>query len=645
MSPAVTEHVDLPISGMSCAACAARVERSLSRTDGVVTATVNYATERAAVDFDPSLVEPLRLVASVEAAGYGASLPGEGAAPAADAAGRLRVRLVVSTALFLPVVALAMVPSLQFDGWRWVSLALATPVVFWGGWPFHRAAWRGMRHRTATMDTLVSMGTLAAWGWSFLAVVALGDDVHIYLEVASGVTVFLLAGRYLEARARRRAGAAVEALLELGAREAAVLNEHGVERRIPVERLRTDDVFVVRPGERIATDGVVTDGTSAVDASMVTGEAVPVEVAPGDAVVGGTVNAGGRLVVRATRVGADTALAQIARLVAEAQTGKAPVQHLADRVSAVFVPVVMGLAGVTLAGWLVAGAGAQDAFTAAVSVLIIACPCALGLATPTALLAGVGRGAQLGVLIRGPEVLEASGAVDTVMLDKTGTLTTGVLRVVRIATADGETEAEALRVAGALEDASEHPAGRAVAAAARAAGPLAAVAAFRNLEGMGVEGVVEGRRVAAGRPAMLAARGMAPAGALAEACADAERRGETVVAVGWDGRARAVLALADGLRPESAAAIAELRGLGLRALLVTGDNRAAAAAVAGELGIDEVIAGALPAEKAAAIGRLQAEGRVVAMVGDGVNDAPALAQADLGIAIGTGADVAAEAST
>ncbi len=637
------EHVDLPISGMSCAACAARVERSLSGVDGVVAATVNYATERAAVDFDPGLVEPRRLVASVEAAGYGASLPGE-AAPAGDAARRLRLRLAVSTALFLPVVAMAMVPSFQFDGWRWVSLVLATPVVFWGGAPFHRAAWRSARHRTATMDTLISMGTLAAWTWSFLAVVALGDDVHIYLEVASGVTVFLLAGRYLEARARRRAGAAVEALLELGAREAAVLGVDGAERRVPIERLRTGDVFVVRPGERIATDGVVTDGASAVDASMLTGEAMPVEVAPGDAVVGGTVNAGGRLVVRATRVGADTALAQIARLVAEAQTGKAPVQRLADRVSAVFVPVVIGLAGLTLAGWLVAGAGAQDAFTAAVSVLIIACPCALGLATPTALLAGVGRGAQLGVLIRGPEVLEASGAVDTVVLDKTGTLTTGVLRVVRIATAGGVAEADALRVAGALEDASEHPAGRAVAAAARAAGPLPAVSGFRALEGLGVEGVVEGRAVAAGRPAMLAARGMAPAAELADAAADAEQHGETVVVVAWDGSARAVLGLADGVRPESAAAVAELRRLGLRTLLVTGDNPAAAAAVAGELGIDEMVAGALPAEKAAEVGRLQAGGRVVAMVGDGVNDAPALAQADLGIAIGTGADVAAEAS-
>nr|WP_217914831.1 heavy metal translocating P-type ATPase [Miltoncostaea marina] len=664
----MTERLDLPITGMTCASCAARVEKKLNRLEGVE-ASVNYATETATVAFDPGRVPAERLVAAVESAGYGATLPaapGDEAPPAAepaDPAAALRTRLVVSAALALPVVLLSMIPPLQFDNWQWLALQLATPVVLWGAWPFHRAAWVNLRHGAATMDTLVSIGVVAAWIWSLVALFGLGagdpgmrmgfDLVidagagaeHIYLEVAAVVTVFILAGRWFEQRAKRRAGAALTALLELGAKEAAILGDDGVERRVPVAELAAGDRFLVRPGERIATDGTVEDGSSAVDASLLTGESVPVEVGPGDAVAGATINAGGRLVVRATRVGADTALAQIARLVTEAQSGKAPVQRLADRVAAVFVPVVIALAVATLAFWLANGAGATYAFTAAVAVLIIACPCALGLATPTALLVGTGRGAQLGILIKGPEILESTRRVDTVVLDKTGTVTTGRMALVDVALAPGEDRAETLRIVGALEDGSEHPIARAIARAARdEAGPLPAPERFGNREGLGVEGVVDGHAVVVGRPALLADWGVALEGGLAAALEAAQAAGRTAVAAAWDGRARALLTVADTVKPSSAEAVRRLRALGLRPVLLTGDTAATARAVAADVGIDEVIADVLPGEKADVVRRLQAEGRVVAMVGDGVNDAPALAQADLGLAIGTGTDVAIESS-
>ena len=628
-------HLELPVSGMTCASCAARVERTLNGLDGV-TATVNYATERATVDFDDEAVGPEQLVDAVESAGYGATLPGAPGPDAGEARG-LRTRLLVSAVLAVPVLVLSMIGPLQFAGWEVVALVLATPVVLWGGWPFHRAAWRGLRHRTATMDTLISIGTLAAWLWSVAAVVA--DAEHLYLEVASVVTVFVLAGRLLESRARGRASSALEALLRTGARDAAVLSPDGTERRVPVEELRAGDRFVVRPGERVATDGVVEDGSSAVDASILTGESRPVEKHPGDDVAGGSVNAGGRLVVRATRVGADTALAQIARLVAEAQSGKARVQRLADRVSAVFVPAVVALALATLVGWLVAGEGAGDAISAAVAVLIIACPCALGLATPTALMVGTARGAQLGLLIKGPEVLESTRDVDTVLLDKTGTVTTGRMSLVEVVADD---RGEALRLVGALEDASEHPVGQAIARAALAEfGLLPAVHEFAATPGAGVAGEVAGRRVAAGRAAFL---GSPVPPALEAARRAAEQRGATAVLAAWDDEVRAVLVVADTVKPGSADAVAELRALGLRPVLLTGDNRATAEAVAAAVGIDEVVAEVLPADKAGAVSRLQAEGHVVAVAGDGVNDAPALAQADLGLAVGSGADVAIEAS-
>jgi Cu+-exporting ATPase len=638
---ATPARLELPIGGMTCASCAARVERSLIEVEGVVDASVNSATERAAVVYDPARVDRGRLVEAVEGAGYDV---GPGAA-ADDAAGPLRRRLAVSALLSLPVLLLSMIPALRFDGWELAALALAAPVVFWGGWPFHRAALAGLRHGAATMDTLISLGTLAAYGWSLAAVLAPGAGEDLYLEVAAVVTTFLLAGRFLEARAKRRAGAALAALLELGAKEASLLDERGVERRVPVAALRVGDRFLVRPGERIATDGVVVAGASAVDASLLTGESLPVEVGPGDAVTGATVNAGGRLEVRATRVGADTALSRIARLVTEAQSGKAPVQRLADRVSAVFVPAVIALALATLGAWLAAGGGAASAFEAAVAVLIIACPCALGLATPTALLVGTGRGAQLGIIIRGPEVLESTRRADTIVLDKTGTVTTGEMALVDVALAEGVDRREALRLAGALEDASEHPIARAIASAARGeVGDLPVPEGFANREGLGVEGVVDGRAVAVGRPALLAGRGVALGARLAAAGERARAAGRTAVVVAWDGEARALLAVADSVRPTSAEAVGRLRGLGLHPVLLTGDNAATARSVAAAVGIDEVVAEVLPSEKAAVVRRLQGEGRVVAVVGDGVNDAPALAQADLGLAIGTGADAAIEAS-
>jgi Cu+-exporting ATPase len=663
-------QVELAISGMTCASCASRIERKLNKLDGV-TATVNYATEKAKVTYADG-VDRDAIVAAVEAAGYTARLPEPPRTAGADVADReleeqdplrsLRQRLVVSTVLTIPVIALAMVPAWQFTYWQWLSLVLAAPVVVWGAYPFHRAAWTHLRHATSTMDTLVSLGTLAALGWSVyalflgsagvpgmthpfeLTIERTDGSANIYLEAAAGVTTFILAGRYAEARSKRRAGAALRAMLELGAKDVAVLR-HGVEQRVGIESLAVGDEFVVRPGEKVATDGVITDGSSAVDASMVTGESVPVEVAPGDAVVGATVNAGGRIVVRATRVGAETQLAQMARLVEEAQNGKAQAQRLADRVSAIFVPVVIALATATLGFWIGTGTGAEAAFTAAVAVLIVACPCALGLATPTALMVGTGRGAQLGILIKGPEVLESTRAVDTVLLDKTGTVTTGRMTLLEVVPGEGESTEEVLRLAGAAESASEHPVALAIAAGARAiTGRLAPVTGFANVEGLGVHGVVDGHDVVVGRGRLLDERSMGLTDSLAEAMAAAEAHGRTVVAVGWDGAARGLLVVADAVKETSAEAIAQLRELGLTPVLLTGDNDTVARSVAEQVGIDQVIAGVLPHEKVAVVRRLQAEGRSVAMVGDGINDAAALAQADLGLAMGTGTDVAMEAS-
>ncbi len=672
-----TSDIELAITGMTCASCANRIERKLNKLDGV-TATVNYATEKAKVTY-PAGLTPHELVSTVEQAGYGATLPVSGtaddaAAPedaADDPARALRQRLVGSAALSVPVVAMAMVPALQFTYWQWLSLALAAPVVAWGGWPFHRAAWVNLRHGSSTMDTLVSMGTLAALGWSLYALfwgtagvagmthpfeltVARTDGAaNIYLEAAAGVTTFLLAGRYFESRSKHRAGAALRALLELGTKEVAVLRDSRtgpVEQRIPTDRLVAGDRFVVRPGEKIATDGVVEEGTSAVDASMLTGESVPVEVGAGDSVVGATVNAGGRLVVRATRVGADTRLAQMARLVEDAQNGKAEVQRLADRVSGFFVPVVIALSAATLGFWVGTGAGLPVAFTAAVAVLIIACPCALGLATPTALMVGTGRGAQIGILIKGPEVLESTRRVDTVVLDKTGTVTTGRMSLVGVVAADGEDPDEVLRLAGALEDASEHPVARAVADGARErVGALPPVEGFTSRDGLGVQGTVRddarSHTVIVGRPALLADWSQHLPGDLERALRRAQAEGGTAVAVGWDGRVRGLLVVADAVKPTSAEAIGQLRALGLTPVLLTGDNARVAAAVASEVGIDadQVVADVLPADKVDVVKRLQGDGRVVAMVGDGVNDAAALAQADLGLAMGTGTDVAIEA--
>ncbi|WP_026404873.1 heavy metal translocating P-type ATPase [Actinomadura rifamycini] len=661
-------RVELAIGGMTCASCAARIEKKLNRMDGV-TATVNYATEKAKVEFTGD-VTPDDLIATVVKTGYTAELPpppkAAGAAPEAaepaDELAPLRQRLVTSVVLAVPVIAMAMVPALQFEYWQWLSLTLAAPVVVYAGWPFHKAAWTNLRHGAATMDTLVSMGTLAAFGWSLWALFfgTAGEpgvkhgfefsmtrsvgSMNIYLEAAAGVIAFILAGRYFEARSKRRAGAALRALLELGAKEVSVVRD-GREERIPVEDLAVGDLFVVRPGEKIATDGTVEEGSSAVDASLLTGESVPVEVAPGDAVTGATVNAGGRLLVRASRVGADTRLAQMARLVEDAQTGKAQVQRLADRISGIFVPIVIALAVATLGFWIGTGVGAAAAFTAGVAVLIIACPCALGLATPTALMVGTGRGAQLGILIKGPEVLESTRTIDTVVLDKTGTVTTGKMALVDVVTAEGVAADEALRLAGALEDASEHPIAQAIARGARErAGALGTVEDFANVEGLGVQGVVDGRGVLVGRPRLLEEWSQHLTPELERAMADARALGHTAVAVGWDGAARAVLTVADEVKPTSAEAVRRFRDLGLRPVLLTGDNAAVARTVADAVGIDEVIADVLPKDKVDVVKRLQGEGRTVAMVGDGVNDAAALAQADLGLAMGTGTDVAIEAS-
>ncbi|MFL0239620.1 heavy metal translocating P-type ATPase [Mycobacterium sp. SMC-17] len=624
----MTTSVTLSVGGMTCSSCAARIEKRLNRIDGVH-ASVNFATEQAAITY-PDSVTTDDLVAAVEATGYTASVD-KADTPAEPA---YLPRLLASLALTIPVIALSMIPALQFPHWALWALALATPVVFWGAWPLHHAAWTNLRHGAATMDTLVSLGVLTSYLWS-VWMLAMGSD-HLYLEVAATVTTLILAGKFFETRAKRQSGAALRALLDLGAKDVAVLRD-GHETRVPIEDLAVGDVFVVRPGEKIATDGVVVTGTSAVDASMLTGESVPVEVGPGDQLAGATVNAGGRLEVKATRVGADTQLAQMARLVADAQSGKADVQRLADRVSAVFVPVVIGLALLTLIGWLVAGGTVSAALTAAVSVLIIACPCALGLATPTALLVGTGRGAQLGILIKGPQVLESTRKVDTVVLDKTGTVTTGKMTVAAVhAQSDN-----VLRLAGALEHASEHPIAQAIAARAAADGPLPTVTDFVNHDGRGVTGVVDGHEVAVGRYSWLAT---AATPALENVAHTAEAEGRTPVWVAIDGATAGVIVVSDKVKDTAAEAIADLEKLGLTPVLLSGDNARAAGAVAAEVGIATVIAEVLPADKVDEIKRLQDQGRVVAMVGDGVNDAAALAQADLGLAMGTGTDVAIEAS-
>ncbi|PVC83176.1 heavy metal translocating P-type ATPase [Streptomyces sp. CS131] len=661
---------------MTCASCAARIEKKLNRMDGVE-ATVNYATEKAKVTYAGADVSVEDLIATVEATGYTARPPAppaaETAAPppgsgdteqgatADDGLTTLRQRLITAALLAVPVIAMAMIPALQFDYWQWLSLTLAAPVVTYAAWPFHRAAWTNAKHGAATMDTLISVGTSAAFLWSVWALffgtagmvgmthpfeftIARSDGAgNIYLEAAAGVTAFILAGRYFEARSKRKAGAALKALMELGAKEVTVLRD-GVETTIPTSALQVGDRFLVRPGEKIATDGTVVEGSSAVDASMLTGESVPVEVTVGDTVTGATLNAGGRLVVEATRVGTDTQLARMAKLVEDAQNGKASAQRLADRISAVFVPIVIALALATLGYWLGNDAGLTAAFTAAVAVLIIACPCALGLATPTALMVGTGRGAQLGILIKGPEVLETTRRADTIVLDKTGTVTTGRMTLQTTHTTDTTTEAEVLRIAGALENASEHPIAQAVATAATdATGPLPTPEDFANVPGLGVQGIVEGHAALVGREQLLAEWEIRLPAPLAEAKKAAEAAGRTAIAVAWDGEARAVLEVADAVKDTSAEAVRRLRALGLTPILLTGDNRAVAESVAAEVGIDEVYAEVMPQDKVDVVKRLQAEGRSVAMVGDGVNDAAALAQADLGLAMGTGTDAAIEA--
>ena len=656
----VTE-VDLDIGGMTCTSCAMSIEKKLNKLPGVV-ATVNYATEKAHVVL-PQGISVDRAIETVAETGYTASLPisdvGGTAADDDRELRSLRQRLIICTILTIPVVLMAMVPALQFDYWQWISLVLATPVVTWGAWPFHRATWANLRHGLVTMDTLISLGVIAAYAWSLYALFFGGagmvgmtmdfawlpsesGKVEIYFEVASAVTVFILLGRYLEVRAKARSGAALKALLTLGAKDVAVLR-NGTETRILVTELAVDDNFIVRPGEKIATDGVVVEGESAVDNSLLTGEPVPIDVGPGDLVIGATINAGGRLIVRATEVGAQTQLARIARMVEQAQTGKAPVQRLADRVATIFVPIVIGLSLLTLAGWLLTGHSATAAFTAAVAVLIIACPCALGLATPTALLVGTGRAAQLGIVIKGPQILESTRRIDTFVLDKTGTITTGRMSLIDVIPLGMHAPHEVLRLAGALEAASEHPVGRAIALGAGESLPQ--VGGFASVRGLGVSGVVEGHSVAAGRPPWLADQWSAHFDAKAVTAMHVhEDLGRTVIGIAIDGEPAGFAIVSDTVKPESARAIAGLRALGLRPVLLTGDNPRAAAAVAAEVGIEEIIAGVLPEQKAETIAGLQRVGDVVAMAGDGVNDAAALALADLGLAMGTGTDAAIEAA-
>ena len=658
-------HLDLGVTGMTCTSCSSRVERKLNKLEGV-SASVNFATEAAAIEYDSQTVSPQELISVVEGAGYGAfDMAGAKAEePQAEKSsdGGLLRRTIISGALSLPLMVVSMWPALQFPNWQWACAIVATIVYIFGGAPFHTATWTNLKHGAATMDTLISMGTSVALLWSLYALflgtagtpgmthpfeftIAPSDGAaNIYLEVGAGVTMFILAGRYFEKRSKRQAGAALRALLELGAKEVAVLRD-GVEVKIPTSELAVGDEFIVRPGEKIATDGLVTSGSSAVDASMLTGESVPVEVREGDSVTGATVNAGGRLVVRATRVGSDTQLAQMAKLVEDAQTGKAEVQRLADRISGIFVPIVIVVAFITLGAWLGGGFPVAAAFTAAVAVLVIACPCALGLATPTALLVGTGRGAQMGVLIKGPEVLESTRKVDTVVLDKTGTVTSGKMTLTDVITEPGVDRTELLRFAGALEDSSEHPIAQAIAkGATQEVGQLPTPEDFANVEGKGVQGIVEGTPVVVGRESLLADWSQKLSPEVAQAKAQAEGEGKTVVAIGWDGAARGILVVADTVKPTSAEAIRGLKEIGLTPVLLTGDNEAVARQIASEVGIDEVIAEVLPKDKVDVVTRLQEEGKIVAMVGDGVNDAPALAQADLGLAMGTGTDVAIEAS-
>ncbi|OZD56397.1 copper-translocating P-type ATPase [Rhodococcus sp. 06-1477-1B] len=650
----MSTETELILGGMTCASCANRIERKLNKLDGV-SATVNYATEKARVTSDGVATEDL--IAAVEAAGYTASLPVAEPVDADTPVDPLKQRLIVSAVLSVPVIAMAMIPAFQFTNWQWLSLTLAAPVVIWGALPFHRAAWTNLKHGTSTMDTLVSMGTLAALGWSLYAlffgtagepgmthpfeftIARMDGASNIYLEAAAGVTTFILAGRWFESRSKRQAGAALRALMDLGAKTVAVL-KGDEEQQIPIDQLAVGDLFVVRPGEKIATDGTVESGSSAVDRSMLTGESVPVEVGAGDAVTGATVNVGGRITVRASRVGADTQLAQMAKVVEDAQTGKAQAQRLADRISGIFVPIVIAISVATLGFWLGTGNSVAAAFTAAVAVLIIACPCALGLATPTALMVGTGRAAQLGILIKGPEMLESTRRIDTVVLDKTGTVTTGEMTLHSVHVADGEDEDVVRAVAAALESGSEHPIARAIAGSTQST----AVEEFASLEGLGVQGVVEGRAAVIGRRSLLADWSMPLPPELADAFDDAERQGRTAVAIGWDGKARGALVVSDSVKPTSKQAVAELRELGLTPVMLTGDNEAAARTIAAEVGIEQVVAGVLPSGKVDAVRELQAAGKVVAMVGDGINDAAALATADLGLAMGTGTDVAIEAS-
>jgi P-type Cu+ transporter len=669
--------IELSIRGMTCAACAARIEKKLNLLDQDVVAAVSFATEKATITA-PETVSAQALVAAIEGAGYAAEV----ALPAAEAqpetgsqAGYLRRRLILALVFFVPLsdlsVMLSLFPAYRFAGWQWVLVVLAAPVALWAAWPFHRAAFKNARHGACSMDTLVSLGVVAACGWSVYAMFhldrgssdlgtsALQELAHasgggIYLEVAAAVTTFLLAGRFYEARARGSAAEAMRKLAAAAAKDVCVLDADGEERRIPVGQLRREDIFVVRPGEKIAADGEVLSGESAVDRSMMTGESVPVEAGAGDTVVGGTIVLSGRLVIRAVEVGENTQLAQLVALVGRAQAEKAAIQRIADRVSGVFVPLVLVAAALTLAGWLLAGAPAEQAFSAGLAVLIIACPCALGLATPAALVAACGRGAQLGIFVKGHQALESSGLIDTVVLDKTGTVTSGQMTVTALAAAPGTEPAEVLRYAGAVEHASEHPIAAAISAAAigaeasgaapAQAGPWPTVDGFQALPGLGARGVVDGRRVVVGRERLLRDLGFAIPPGLAAQWAQWERSGRTTVLVGWDDQLRGALAVGDTVKPSAPAAVAGLRGLGLRPVLLTGDNEATARAVAAAVGIDEVIAGILPADKVAAIRDLQARGHRVAMVGDGVNDAPALAAADLGMAIGAGTDVAISAA-